>query len=148
MLAVCINASAQNLIHLNCEGSLVSKYKSQDFNNTTNIQIKESVTIDANTGRVLEGTSAEGIIKIPTFSSTVSDTRFRGSIDTSKISEKQIDELKIAYLQWYYSFDRYSGNYKVKSWYRKPPINRGNTRWDEWDSEENGHCVESAQKKF
>lgn len=148
IIAICVNASAQNLIHLNCEGNLISKYESADSKNTHKLQTKGSVTIDSSNGSVIEGTIAEGIIKIPSFTSTATDTRFRGHINTNNITEKQMKELNAVHLLWYYSFDRYSGNYNIKHWYKMPPMKRGNILWDEWDFEESGTCIELAQKKF
>jgi len=139
-----MNASAQNLIHLNCNGNLIVKFNKNTTNTTTN----GSVTIDASNGSVLEGTIAEKIIKIPTFTSTATDTRFRGAINPKNITEKQQKELNIIYYLWYYSFDRYSGSYNVKLFYRAPPIKNGDTNWDEWDFEENGMCTVIEQKKF
>ena len=148
IILVSMNASAQNLIHLNCNGVLITKYKSQDIKNSTNTPTKDSVTIDASNGSVLEGTIAEGIIKIPTFTGNATDTRFRGSINPTNITEKQRKELNISYRLWYYSFDRYSGNYNVKLWYLAPPLKSANVIWDEWDFEENGTCTELERKKF
>ena len=148
MISVCMNVSAQNLIYLNCSGNLTSKYKSEDFKNTTNTSTNGSVAIDATDGRVLEGTIAQGIIKIPSFTSTATDTRFRGEINPNNITEKQRKDLNQTHFFWYYSFDRYNGNYTVRHWYKAPPMKNGSVTWDEWDLEEKGTCTEITQRKF
>lgn len=136
------NLHAEPLVHLDCTATIT------EANSSRNFSTKGSVTIDASSGAVLEGTFAEGVNKLPTFRSTASETRFRGYIDPSKFTDEQIKTLKVDYLYWNYSFDRYSGTYNVSLSKRIPPKKRGEVLWDEFNYEENGNCKEIVDRKF
>ena len=137
-------------IYLICDTIVTIKDTTYDRNSPESVEKRRSsVLIDLSTGKVLEGSFAEGSDKLPDFESHVDYTRIYGGGRGTILDRMR--NVKRDYIIWSYSFDRGTGAFEVTVWSRTlgGKSYKGNeTGLAEQRYHELGTCKQNQGNKF